>query len=57
MHAVGVLRDISIVDTTGAGDAIIGGYLMARFFASIDDEQHNIRNNDSVQFTLNLLHE
>lgn len=29
VHQVGVFDDVQIVDSTGAGDAFIGGYLMA----------------------------
>ena len=30
LHQSGVLKGADIVDTTGAGDAFIGGYIMAR---------------------------
>jgi hypothetical protein len=30
LHQSGVLKGVDIVDTTGAGDAFIGGYIMAR---------------------------
>lgn len=31
LDAAGILRDVSVVDTTGAGDALIGGYLHALY--------------------------
>jgi sugar/nucleoside kinase (ribokinase family) len=30
IHRAGVLQDIAVVDTTGAGDAFIGGYILAQ---------------------------
>jgi sugar/nucleoside kinase (ribokinase family) len=30
IHRAGVLRDVAVVDTTGAGDAFIGGYILAQ---------------------------
>jgi hypothetical protein len=37
VHQAGVLRDVKIVDTTGAGDAFIGGYLMAKLASNAPD--------------------
>ena len=34
VHFFGVAKDVQIVDTTGAGDSFIGGYLMARLLSS-----------------------
>jgi hypothetical protein len=37
VHQVGVLGGLQIVDTTGAGDAFIGGYLMAKLASEAED--------------------
>jgi sugar/nucleoside kinase (ribokinase family) len=47
VHQVGVHRDIDIVDTTGAGDAFIGGYLMARLATES-------QTTESIQFPLDF---
>ena len=31
VHQIGVLKNVNIVDTTGAGDAFIGGFLLATY--------------------------
>lgn len=51
VHRCGVLRDVSIVDTTGAGDAFIGGYLMAQLHRLSQDKEHH---KDHIQFGLNF---
>lgn len=45
VHQTGVLKNLEIVDTTGAGDAFIGGYVMANIASSNEIE-------DRVQFAL-----
>ena len=51
-HRVGTLRDATIVDTTGAGDAFIGGYIMSLVAQNLPfdhcisfgrDESENVR--------------
>ncbi|CAB9510183.1 Ketohexokinase [Seminavis robusta] len=37
VESVGVLQNADIVDTTGAGDAFIGGYLLSRILLGPDD--------------------
>lgn len=39
IRTAGTLLDAPIVDTTGAGDAFIGGYLIAMLFAEFDDRE------------------
>jgi hypothetical protein len=44
VHQSGVLLDLKIVDTTGAGDAFIGGFLLAKIGAASDDcaDKHSV---------------
>ncbi|KAG7353520.1 ribokinase [Nitzschia inconspicua] len=48
VRLVGVLRNVHIVDTTGAGDAFIGGYILSR--VGIDQYQGILE--DQIQFQL-----
>eukprot|EP00980_Cylindrotheca_fusiformis_P028895 scaffold22671_cov164-Cylindrotheca_fusiformis.AAC.4 len=50
IHQVGVVGDIDIVDTTGAGDAFIGGYLIA----SYSTEPKPTTTEETVQFPLDF---
>lgn len=60
VHREGVLDDLNIVDTTGAGDAFIGGYLMAMISCHTKKEnvdtdrgnEINDENEDSTAFAL-----
>jgi sugar/nucleoside kinase (ribokinase family) len=37
VHCVGVLRDAHVIDTTGAGDAFIGGYILTQLLSTTHD--------------------
>jgi hypothetical protein len=50
IHQSGVLLDLKIVDTTGAGDAFIGGFLLAKIGAGSDD----CSDEESVPLALNF---
>lgn len=52
VHSCGVLRDVSIVDTTGAGDAFIGGYLMVQLQSLSRVAEHRDDQDDHIQFGL-----
>jgi sugar/nucleoside kinase (ribokinase family) len=48
IHRAGVLPDIDVVDTTGAGDAFIGGYILAQLIP--DDTKSDFK--DQLQTSL-----
>ena len=50
VHQVGILNDAPVVDTTGAGDAFIGGYILMSSMAFGEEEEKAIAN--KVQFAL-----
>lgn len=57
IHRSGVLQDVAIVDTTGAGDAFIGGYLMSKIAFALEGNGPALdiaTNTDLVQFGLEL---
>ncbi len=50
VHQVGILNDAPVVDTTGAGDAFIGGYILMSNMAFGEEDDKAIAN--KVQFAL-----
>jgi len=52
VHQAGVLKDAKIVDTTGAGDAFIGGYILVSNLALEAEEEEMI--GGRVQFSLEV---
>jgi sugar/nucleoside kinase (ribokinase family) len=41
IHKAGVLTTVKVVDTTGAGDAFIGGYILSRFVTGYKDSMQS----------------
>ena len=60
IHTSGVLRKANIVDTTGAGDAFIGAYILSQLCSATDDNSRNGSEdtgedtNRSIQFSLDF---
>lgn len=43
VHQIGVLKDARIIDTTGAGDAFIGAFLLAKYAGLGGDEPNGVQ--------------
>ena len=52
MHQTGILKDAAVVDTTGAGDAFIGGYILMSSIAFEEGEDEAI--SSKVQIALEM---
>jgi len=52
VHRAGILKDATVVDTTGAGDAFIGGYILMSKIVFEEGEEETI--GSKVQFALEM---